>query len=67
MLMQLLLEEKGADIVAKSETGFSLLHWAGITQLLLNKGVGINVRDRESRTPLYEAAMYGCEAVCVYC
>jgi len=59
------LIERGADIGAKNEWGWTLLNWAcyrGNTELalkLIEKGAGIEARDKWGRTPLHIACYHG--------
>ncbi len=57
------LLEIGADLTAKNRRGSTPLHWAihddAKVRLLLGRGAGVNARQVEGRTPLYQAASLG--------
>ena len=67
VIVQLLLE-KGSDIAAKSDNGWTALHLAAangsgaVVQLLLEKGSDIAAKENNGRTALHEAAADGHEA-----
>lgn len=53
-----LLIEKGADVKARDELGFTPLHNSGspeMTKLLLENGAEINARNKSGETPLFYA------------
>ena len=63
------LLQKGADkAIREGATGFTLLHLAAINGygdvvgLLLDHGADPSARDKDSRTPLYYAGLYGHKA-----
>jgi len=58
--------EKCGDVNAKSDQGYTFLHWATVSghiemvKLLLNKeGIDVNTKDDYNNTPLHMAARYG--------
>lgn len=57
------LIDVGADVNAKNRRGTTPLHWAvhdeAKVRLLLKHKAGVNVRQAEGRTPLYQAASLG--------
>jgi hypothetical protein len=59
------LLDEGADVNARTESGYTPLHWAakfGYTEaasLLLERGADVNARKEDGSTPLSFAAMEG--------
>jgi ankyrin repeat protein len=56
--------DKGADVNAKDEQGYTPLHNAAeghkeIVELLIAKGADVNAKDESGGTPLLAAARYG--------
>jgi ankyrin repeat protein len=64
-----LLLDRGADVAAKTEYGWTALHWAAesgheaVMRLLLDQGADIAAKDERGRTALHWAAENGHEAV----
>jgi ankyrin repeat domain-containing protein 50 len=61
-----LLLEKGADVDAKNNYGWTALHWAAmkgystvVVALLLKEAIKVDVKDNDGRTALHQAASNG--------
>lgn len=58
-----LLLDAGADVNAKNRRGSTPIHWAihddAKVRLLLSRGAGVNTRQVDGRTALYQAATLG--------
>jgi ankyrin repeat protein len=63
------LLENGADMTAKTSSGWTVLHWAAskghetLVQTLLERGVDVRARDNSGQTALHDAVLNGHKAI----